>query len=572
MPGRVPSAGEIALEVDRLTIPRHQKKLPSNFLRSFSVRERLGDLSATLLPDAEPSIDKTCTRTLSDADITAVRLANAALLLFSRLAYLVEHGNPGLRSMMFHLWDEGVWKWMLFLYNSGFDLNDTIANEGRPLPLTRKIIAVGIVDALIGCADSVSLGKRLMLVPDIVSLIGRLWVEDMEIPGRPHMVHKELTFVMFHVMNDDAANGSILSTLIDAIHGGAQTIVHAATNYFRQLIASKPIDAKEITSEAYFVEFLAKNPLLRDAVHELETLSVACHAIDTLTQDGIKTHCAAVDSCVDLLLLPHLLSGTDVKPLIQAINKGLLRSLYDARVAFQHDPDCCDAIAEVLINVVGPSLVFRSVLHAVERAETKSGFFASYRAAGIEFHEWETLGEVYLEMIKFKREYKEEDFSICGRKSCPTRYWETDVKLQRCGKCQEKRYCSKECQQQDWPEHKPHCRKQNAREITPASDREFIRELSDREVRASMRSLCERIQKNPKLNSTDEDLTFQVDFTTLDRDISIGLVPVPRKRTPGSRKERVAAIYAKVQSGREIIQSLGTVTNWDELKMSEEEE
>ncbi|KAJ6521897.1 hypothetical protein DFH09DRAFT_1191988 [Mycena vulgaris] len=559
---RVPSAAAIALEVDRLTLPQRQKKLPSTFLQTFSVKERLQDLTADLLPDHDTDIDRTCTKTLTDAELSAVKLANDALLLFSRLAYLVDHGNPGLRSMMLHLWDTGVWKWMLFLYNSGMDLNDTIANEGRPLPMTRPIITVGIVDALVGCADSVPLGKRLILVPDIVSLIGRLWAEDLEIGGRPNMVHKELTFAMYHIMNDDTTNGSILSTLVEAVDGGATKIMQAATNHFRQILASLPIDASSIRSQVFFIDFLTKNPMLRDAMHELDTLSVTILAVDALTAQsrGAK----AVESCIGLILLPHLLSGTTVKPLIQAINNGLMRSLYNARVAFRRNENCCDAIADVLIHVVGPSLVFRSVLHAVERSETKTGFFASYRSAGSEFHEWETLDEVYENMIYFRQDI-DETLKPCGRKACPTRDLDTQVKLQRCGKCQYQRYCSKECQQQDWPHHKRHCRKEDAREIMPVSDREFARELAELEIKMDMGSLCKRIENNPALKTSTEDLMFQVDFTSLDKNIAIGIVPGGKT---GRGAERVAAIYAKVKSGREEIRSLGLVSGWNELRTS----
>ncbi|KAJ7497628.1 hypothetical protein FB451DRAFT_239393 [Mycena latifolia] len=561
----VPSAGAIALEVDRLTLPQRQKKLPPSFLQSYCVKERLGDLAANLLPDPEPSIDKTCTRRLTDAELSAVRLANGTLLLFSRLAYLVDHGNPGLRSMMLHSWGAGVWKWMLFLYNSGVDLNDTIANEDRPLPMTRQVVAVAIVDALVGCADSVPLGKQLILIPDIVSLIGRLWVENLPIPGRPNMVHTELTFAMYHIMNDDATNGSILSTLIDAIDGGAMKIMQAATNHFRQLLASQPISTSSIGSQVYFIDFLAKNEKLRDAMHELDTLSVTLRAIDALIAQRPESIAAeAAESCIGLILLPHLLSGPTVKPLIQAINNGLMRSLYGARVAFRRAKGCCDAIADVLIHVVGPSLVFRSVLHSVERAESKTGFFASYHAAGSEFAEWETLDEVYQDMIIFKRDL-DETIHPCGRKACPTNEDDTPVKLQRCARCQYKRYCSKECQQQDWPDHKRHCTKEDAREITPVSDREFARDLAELEVKMNMGSLRKRIQNNPALKSSTEDLMFQVDFTTLNKNISIGIVPY-KKAAAG--RERVAAIYAKVKSGREEIRSLGNVTGWDELQTS----
>ncbi|KAF8199759.1 hypothetical protein K438DRAFT_1966128 [Mycena galopus ATCC 62051] len=553
----VPSAAVIAREVDRLTIPRQQKKLPSTFLQSFSVKERLCDLDVDRLPDAKPAIDHTCTDTLSDTDLAAVKLANDALLLFSRLAYLIDHDNPALRSMMLHLWDAGVWKWMLFLYNSGVDLNDTIANQDRPLALTRPVIAVGIVDALVGCADSVALGKRLILVPDIVALIGRLWVEDVEIPGRPNMVRDELTFAMYHIMND-SEDGSISSTLVDAV--GAETIMQAAANHFRRLASSTPIIPKDISSQVSFIELLAKSPVLRDAMHEGDTLSVALSAVDALTKQSvqIRGH-SAVESCIDIIFLQHLLSGTNVKPLIHCINKGLLRTLYDARVAFRLNEDCCGALADLIILVIGPSLIFRSVLHAVERSETKTGFLASYRSAGHEFHEWETLNEVYQDMIQFKHAV-DEDPLPCGLNECPTNEVETFVKLQRCARCQ---YKNKECQQRDWPKHKRYCQKESATEITPVSDREFARERAEFEVRMNVQPLAERIRKNPALQTT-QDLMFQVDFSTLEKNISIGVAP----GRPTPKAERGAAIYAKVQSGREAVRSLGLVTGWKELQTS----
>jgi hypothetical protein len=384
-PHVVPSAAVIAREVDRLTIARQQKKLPSTFLHSFSVKERLRDLSVDALPDAESAIDRTCTKALSDTELAAVKLANDALLLFSRLAYLVDHDNPALRSMMLHSWDAGVWKWMLFLYNAGVDLNISIANEGGPLPLTRQSITVGIMDALVGCADSVPLGKRLIRVPDIVALIAKLWAEDLEIPGRPNVVHKELTFTMYHIMND-ALDDYIFSTLVDAVDGGAETIMRAATAHFRRLVSSAPIISKDIDSQIFFIEFLAKNPMLRDAMHKdtVNTLSIALSAIDALAKQSAQVRgYETVQSCIDVFLLQHLLSGTNVKPLIHSINNGLLRTLYDARVAFRLNEDCCEALAEVIIRVVGKyfSRICLTVFTIVSRPKSYFSFRPSRRRA-----------------------------------------------------------------------------------------------------------------------------------------------------------------------------------------------
>lgn len=82
-----------------------------------------------------------------------------------------------------------------------------------------------------------------------------------------------------------------------------------------------------------------------------------------------------------------------------------------------------------------------------------------------------------------------------------------------------------------------------------------------------MGSLRKRIQANPALKSSMEDLMFQVDFTTLDKKISIGIIPSRNAAAPPGR-ERLAVIYAKVKSGSVEITSLGNVTGWDALQTS----
>ncbi|KAJ7282886.1 hypothetical protein C8J57DRAFT_1499848 [Mycena rebaudengoi] len=577
-PAGVPSAATIAAEVDRLTIhrPNPKKSLPSTFLSTYSVHERLRDLAAERLPDSDPSIDRACSKTLTDSEICAVNLANDALLLFSRLAYLVDHGDAVLRSLMLQAWSAGVWKWMLFLYNSGIDLNDTVAKQGRPLSrVTRQTVTVGLMDALIGCADSVPLGKRLLLVPDVVALIGKLWVENLQIEGRPaDMVHRELTFVMYHIMNDDkTANGSVTTTLIDAVDGGAKTIIHATTQHFQRLLSvpEASLDFKRVKEHIYFVEFLTKTSTLRDAMHEDETLSVAILAVDVLTRTarriGTTQAHAVVEICVGLLLLPHLLSGANVQPLIKAINKGLLRTLYNARLTFRAHNDCCDALTDVILGVVCPSLAFRSVTHAIERAEHKTGFFASYEIDKDKhrFEEWDTFFEAFHSTIYFRGENDYVTSSrACGRSECLTNASEDTIKLQRCARCQYRMYCSRECQQQDWPKYKHMCRKEDDEMITPISDREFVRDLAEWEVKMNMGSLCKRMQKNPALKDATADLMLQVDFTSHERDIAIGLVP--NEHTRRVDKPRTVAIYGKVQSGREVLRTLGLVTEWEELR------
>ncbi|KAI0079845.1 hypothetical protein K474DRAFT_1769960 [Panus rudis PR-1116 ss-1] len=67
---------------------------------------------------------------------------------------------------------------------------------------------------------------------------------------------------------------------------------------------------------------------------------------------------------------------------------------------------------------------------------------------------------------------------ICRNTACPNRT-NFNVRLRQCARCQMTRYCSKECQKQDWPSHKSFCQGylQMKNALTEHSSRE---ELYDR--------------------------------------------------------------------------------------------
>ena len=54
------------------------------------------------------------------------------------------------------------------------------------------------------------------------------------------------------------------------------------------------------------------------------------------------------------------------------------------------------------------------------------------------------------------------DMFCCSYRLCPSRTQGQRhmklVKVQKCGKCRMVNYCSQDCQEKDWPEHKPLCK------------------------------------------------------------------------------------------------------------------
>lgn len=46
--------------------------------------------------------------------------------------------------------------------------------------------------------------------------------------------------------------------------------------------------------------------------------------------------------------------------------------------------------------------------------------------------------------------------SGCGRRE---QLGDDEPRMQRCGKCKERHYCTKECQTEDWPNHKADCKR-----------------------------------------------------------------------------------------------------------------
>ena len=46
----------------------------------------------------------------------------------------------------------------------------------------------------------------------------------------------------------------------------------------------------------------------------------------------------------------------------------------------------------------------------------------------------------------------------CGNNECRTPSTENEKRLERCAKCQDAYYCSRECQVAHWPEHKSRCK------------------------------------------------------------------------------------------------------------------
>lgn len=96
-------------------------------------------------------------------------------------------------------------------------------------------------------------------------------------------------------------------------------------------------------------------------------------------------------------------------------------------------------------------------IFALKNYSENKGFLELLEAAGIVRHTGRTIpqGFVQLEMVEVLVP-KEELIKSCG--TCGI--WEEvdELRFFRCSKCKSKYYCSKECQKDDWSEHKRLCK------------------------------------------------------------------------------------------------------------------
>ncbi|KAJ7646975.1 hypothetical protein FB45DRAFT_185282 [Roridomyces roridus] len=514
----------------------------------MSVRQRLGnDLSVDRLPDL-PLLNKTCTKGLTPAQIEAVGWAHDAILLFTRFAVLVDDDNPALRGMVLQLWDEtGIWKWMIFLYNANADLNETIGNKRRPFPMTAAEMKSPIATLLLACTDAPSLLKRMAAVPDVVSLTGMLWMEySLEFPG---VIHDGLISTIQHMLELKTAQ-SVLSTLLDAV-GGAKIFMQVAVDRFRRLTSSKPLVKEDITPQLRFIAFLVQkfNPILGEVMHAVDAISVAIPAADSLIEqvEG-PSH---VGTCIQTMILPHLIAATSHQPLIRAINQGLLRTLYEARLTFLQPDESHRQIKEttqfIVNELVAPCLVLRTVLHAVERSGLLADYAKIRREDGMAelLPEWEALYALFVDIFAAKQMVDAVIKYFCGHPECAR-----EDKLKRCARCESVKYCSRVCQQRDWPRHRRDCRKGEIlglESLYPVSDRQFDGKLASLQVRMQQRSLRQRIRVDPKLAAAAAaaDVVLTVDFSNVEHNIIIDVVE-------SSIPCVAVAVFAIVKSGSEI--------------------
>ncbi|KAJ7646958.1 hypothetical protein FB45DRAFT_860347 [Roridomyces roridus] len=386
--------------------------------------------------------------------------------------------------------------------------------------------------------NSGAAGKKLVVVPDIVGLIGRLWTENLALAN--NTVHDELIFIIQCIL-ENRKTDSVLSVLIDAV-GGAKTFMEAALDRFRRLSSVGQVVVEDIAPQLMFISFLTENlMILHDVMHEVDVFSATLPAIGSLTQRA---------------------EGSII---------GLLQTLYDARIAFLYSEDTkalVKAVEFILKHVIALSLVFRSVLHAVERSDSVFIDYAEYRSE-IDvpaLPEWETFYNYYLITFASRNSLDRVFRAGCGLSACAKRDDNGDFK--RCGKCQHETYCSKECQQLAWREQ---ILLRQARQIIrgpllcPVSDREFVRKMAIFEVHQHMKTLWERIQSHPTLAAPNADLMFQVDFTTVEKDITVA--PVDESMDPSQRRGK-AFVFGKVKAGREVYMVLAQMTGMFMLKKS----
>ena len=104
---------------------------------------------------------------------------------------------------------------------------------------------------------------------------------------------------------------------------------------------------------------------------------------------------------------------------------------------------------------------------------------------------WESIVDHVFSGVNFKKELPNEGLIKASKcKTCevedgsirtdPETGEERKVKLERCAKCRMVWYCGKECQQQNWPYHKPNCTKSTVGVGLPVFIK--VRKVTDRET------------------------------------------------------------------------------------------
>ncbi len=424
---------------------------------SFAQKHKLADLfraldSKCLPKNYEVAKDAPCRLKLSEDDLQKVFAAFDALMVYQPLTDRVERSVKTLQNLVLDTWRNGAWKWVVFFYNGGLDLNDTLANPERPFPFPISICIITVFATLKGATISTALCKEIINCPTALGIIGYMWVDDPKLEQfpDPHTVHEELTVAIQNVSLDekrpreDEANSHRVIFEAAEQRVGAKAVMKKATAYLERLIAGPVLDASEIHKDAYLLESLAKTPSLCDALHKVGTLAVVGKAVGALAEadknhkvvpNEVKAHKAA-EMLIGLVLIDYMLSADDsVVSLVKAVDDDLIKHLWTARWQFARHEGCISAITHLVDQAVGtcyhellctrpdflelgPSLIFRSVLHAAEQSINRSGLLKPLRALSEEQDSvWYDFYDHYWTLLQYRDDNDEVEATMkCANK------------------------------------------------------------------------------------------------------------------------------------------------------------
>jgi len=373
-----PKGLDICAEFRRLGLQNPSSKVPASFLTDQRVPECFEALRSDRLPENfEPPTDSPCRLNLSSVEIDNINAAFDALALFQPLTDKVERSNKTLHSLMLDTWKNGAWKWLLFFYNAGSDLNDTIANSDRPkfTLFSKSTCFLTLTLVLKGVTVSTPLCKELLKCHEMLEVMGCLWVDNPSLEPLPlphHFVHEELTVAIQNIELDDStpredkSSGQSIVFAAAIGHKGAKAVMKAATKNLERLIdpSVRRLNAEELHKEAFLLASLGKTPSLCEAMHEVGTLTVVGQAIGALAEakhtrsrivderDGVLAH-KAVEMLTGLILIEYLYKGDDMSALAEAAKAGLVKHLWMARVEFGKFTGCKTAVNHVIREIIG---------------------------------------------------------------------------------------------------------------------------------------------------------------------------------------------------------------------------
>ncbi|KAF9016513.1 hypothetical protein BDZ89DRAFT_404906 [Hymenopellis radicata] len=210
--------------------------------------------------------DAPCRLKLSEDDLQKVFAAFDALMVYQPLTDRVERSVKTLQNLLLDTWRNGAWKWIVFFYNGGLDLNDTLANPERPFPFPESICVITVFATLKGATISTSLCKEVINCPTVLGIIGYMWVDDPKLEQfpDPHTVQEELTVAIQNVSLDDKrpredeANSHRIIFEAAEQRAGAKTVMKKATAHLERLIVGPVLDASEIHKDAYLLNRLPR--------------------------------------------------------------------------------------------------------------------------------------------------------------------------------------------------------------------------------------------------------------------------------------------------------------------------